>query len=252
MVVNSVTIIGIDCATQDKNVGLALGHFDGHECHVSKVTLGTIENSVFETMIDWITDDYPTLIALDSPLGWPADLGKSLQLHKAGDYIAVEPGTLFNRLTDKIVRNQIGKKPLEVGADRIARTAHSTLKLLNQLRAHTNDPIPLLTATPTMNSRVCAIEVYPAATLIANGYMQPGYKKKAATRARRSILRSLGAQIYFSANKDLMEQNDNALDAAICVFSGVEFLRKNVIIPSQSEIQIAEKEGWIWVQGHLL
>ena len=244
----STTIIGIDCAAQDRNVGLALGHFDANECHVSNVTLGSIENSVLETITGWITDNQPTLIAFDAPLGWPTDLGKSLHLHKAGAHISAEPEMLFNRLTDKIVRNQIGKKPLDVGADRIARTAHSALKLLNQLRAQTDESIPLLTTAPTMNSKVCAIEVYPAATLIAKGFMFPGYKKKDGIQARKSILQSLENQINFSDNKDLMEQNDDALDAAICVLAGVDFLRKNVIIPSQSEIQFSEKEGWIWVQ----
>lgn len=244
----STTIIGIDCAAQDKNVGLALGHFDANGCHVSNVTLGSIESSVLETITGWITDNQPTLIAFDAPLGWPTDLGKSLHLHKAGAHISAEPEMLFNRLTDKNVRNQIGKKPLDVGADRIARTAHSALKLLNQLRAQTGESIPLLTTAPTMNSKVCAIEVYPAATLIVKGFMIQGYKKKDGLQARKSILRSLENHINLPKGTDLMEQNDDALDATICVLAGVDFLGKNVIIPSQSVIQFAEKEGWIWVQ----
>lgn len=32
---------------------------------------------------------------------------------------------MFNRLTDRLIHQRIGKKPLEVGADRIARTAHA-------------------------------------------------------------------------------------------------------------------------------
>lgn len=246
-----VTIIGIDCATQDKNIGLALGRFDGHGCHISSATVGSKKNSVLETITGWITDDHPTLIALDAPLGWPTDLGKSLQLHESGAYISTEPDKLFNRLTDKIVREHTGRKPLEVGANLIARTAHSALKLLHQLRSQTGESIPLLTTAPTMNSKVCAIEVYPTATLIVKGFMQP-YKNKEQVQARRSILSSLETQIHISADKSLVEENDDALDAAICVLAGVDFLRKNVIIPDQSEIQFAEKEGWIWVQKPFL
>ena len=242
------TIIGIDCAAQDKNVGLAFGRFDGHECHVSEVTHGKVVDSVAGTVASWISADKPTLIALDAPLGWPAPLGENLHAHKAGEYITAESDMLFSRVTDKIVREKTRKKPLEVGADRIARAARSALNLLNDLRTLTNHPIPLQTAAPIMNDRICAIEVYPAATLIVKGYMQP-YKKKEHIEARRSILNSLETQIHFSANRDLVEENDDALDAVICVLAGIDFLRKNVIIPDQSEIQFAEKEGWIWVQS---
>lgn len=212
------------------------------------MTHGKVVDSVAGTIASWIASDKPTLVALDAPMSWPASLGKSLYTHKAGEHIATESDMLFSRVTDKIVRENTRKKPLEIGADRIARAARSALNLLNELRALSGHSIPLQTAIPVMNDRICAIEVYPAATLIVKGYMQP-YKKKEQVQARRSILNSLETQIHFSVNSDLMEDNDDALDAVICVLAGVDFLRKNVIVPDQSEIQFAEKEGWIWVQS---
>lgn len=241
----TVTIIGIDCAAQDKDIGLALGHFDGHGCRVSEVACGRIVDSVAGTIADWIPANQRTLLALDAPLGWPAPLGECLYAHKAGEHVAPESDMLFSRLTDKIVRKKTGKKPLEVGANFIARTARSALNLLNELRILTGRSIPLQMAEPTMNNTVCAIEVYPAATLTVKGFMQPKYKK--VLQARKSIIASLETQMQISADKELIMENDDVLDAVICVTAGLAFLRKDVIVPSRGELECAEKEGWIWV-----
>ena len=42
-----------------------------------------------------------------------------------------------------VVRDRIGKQSLDVGADRIARTAHAALQLLHELRGRLGKPIPL-------------------------------------------------------------------------------------------------------------
>ena len=37
---SNVTIIGIDCVAQNKDIGLALGGYDGHQCHAFEVAHG--------------------------------------------------------------------------------------------------------------------------------------------------------------------------------------------------------------------
>jgi hypothetical protein len=78
-----------------------------------------------------------------------------------------EPNELFRRATDDDIKLRLGKRPLDVGADRIARTAAAALKLLDRLRRETGRPIPLAW-TPDEDPTWRAIEVYPVATRIAH------------------------------------------------------------------------------------
>ncbi len=239
------TIVGIDCATLDKKVGLALGYFDEGEAHIEQVTVGSMEASIVETTADWMTRRSSTLIALDAPLGWPIGLGQALRFHEAGAPIQVEPNEMFRRLTDRVIRREVGKQSLDVGADRIARTAHAALRFLQELRQRTGEAIPLAWK-PLEAPYTCAIEVYPAATFAAYGIKVSGYKKKEGQVARQSVLRLLQEHIGLPRDTTLMESNDDVLDAAICVLAGVDFLRGEVIEPT--DVQTAKKEGWIWVR----
>jgi len=244
----SATIIGIDCATQDKNVGLALGSFDGNEARIERVVAGLKEGAVVEIVADWIGRHPPALLALDAPLGWPKGLRQALRGHKAGKPIRVEPHEMFRRETDVFVKSRFGKTPLDVGADRIARTAHRALELLHKLRARTGQEIPLAWKPSTI-PRTCAIEVYPAATLRAHGIEAQGYKQKAARNARQSLLGQLKEKLSLPSDPTslkYLQSNDDALDAAICVLAGVDFLRGEVIDPT--DLKLAKKEGWIWVK----
>ena len=64
------------------------------------------------------------------------------------------------------IQQKLKKTPLDVGADRIARTAYAALHLLGSVRVQLHLSIPLAWA-PTDISVVAAIEVYPAATLVS-------------------------------------------------------------------------------------
>ncbi len=243
-----ITIIGIDCATQDKNVGLALGLFDEGEARIEEVKVGRTKGSVVETVANWITHHSPALLALDAPLGWPKGLRQALRGHKAGKPIRVGPNEMFRRGTDRFVKEEIDKTPLDVGADRIARTAHWALELLHRLRAQTGQEIHLAWK-PEMISRTCAIEVYPAATLKAHKIERcQGYKLKDehGKTARRSIVAQLEPHhVHRASNFPLLVDNADALDAVLCVLAGVDFLRGEVYKPT--DLKLAKKEGWIWV-----
>ena len=241
------TIIGVDCATRDKDTGLALGYLEGEKPCIKVVKLGDNKSPV-ETVKEWITCDGPILIALDAPLGWPAVLSKALGSHQAGAPLnVVDPNKMFRRYTDEIVRLKIGKQSLDVGADRIARTAHAALTLLQKLRDITHREITLAWE-PFTDSCTRAIEVYPAATLAVYGIKVPGYKHKEGQIARRELIGQLKNYIDFSVNLDmsLLERSDDALDAVVCVLAGADFLRGEVIQPDDRKL--AEREGWIWVR----
>jgi hypothetical protein len=124
------TLIGIDCATQAKNIGLACGSFENGKAQINEVTIGSNDIDLVDTIVEWTKRCEFTLIALDAPLGWPITLGQELCNHMAGKPIQTEPNNLFRRKTDQVVKREIGKLPLDVGADRIARTAHAALSFL--------------------------------------------------------------------------------------------------------------------------
>ena len=135
-------LIGIDCATDARSTGLALGEFREGRVKLLEATLGRPRSPV-EIAAEWIACAEVALIALDAPLGWPVALHSALTCHRAGMPLRDQPDDLFSRATDRDIRRRLGKRPLEVGADRIARTARAALQLLQELRDCTGYPIPL-------------------------------------------------------------------------------------------------------------
>lgn len=238
------TIIGIDAATQPKNIGLARGQLDAERIQLTHVRTPRSAPDLHETLASWC--DGPTLLAIDAPLGWPRPLGQGLQAHRAGEHLAGQGAALFTRGTDRRVHRELGKKPLEVGADRIARTAHVTLAHLSELRARLGLEIPLLWG-PALTG-VGAIEVYPAATLLSRGVACNGYKGPDGGARRRSIVDAVAPLLglRLPAVIDGMVGSDHLLDAALCVLAGADFLAGEARPPDADEVEDALAEGWIW------
>jgi hypothetical protein len=151
MALAPIQLIGIDCATEDARIGLAHGSADGADLHVLDARQCSRDQPAMQTIGEWITtrEHTQTLLAIDAPLGWPAALGEALAGHQAGDAISVGAHDLFRRDTDRFIKRTLGKQALDVGADRIARTAHAALGLLGELRRRLGDAIPLAW-TPTL------------------------------------------------------------------------------------------------------
>jgi hypothetical protein len=163
----------------------------------------------------------------------------------AGAALAGEPNRLFRRATDRFVHRTVGKLPLDVGADRIARTAQCTLALLTALRAQLELPIPLAWALPV--SGAMAVEVYPAGTLLALDLSPRGYKGPEKTEVRRQLVGALSEHLILPSDPTPLWANDDVLDAAIAVLAGADFLRGRCYQPA--DMTLARKEGWIWVRA---
>ena len=239
------TLIGIDCATVDAKVGLAVAQADGERCAVQFAGVCSTEQEVAGVVAGWLARVPRALLAFDAPLGWPEAMGPALAAHRAGDPLPVAANGLFRRDTDRFVKARLGKQSLDVGADRIARTAHAALTLLADLRGRTGLPIPLAW-TPADATPAAAIEVYPAATLLAHGIPSRGYKKKEQTAERRVIMGLLEKHLGLPPCRAAMAANADALDAAVCVLAGWDFLRGHVYSPGDPAL--ARHEGWIWVR----
>ena len=232
-------IIGIDCATDARKVGIAT--FDRGGGAPLEVLLPGRGGSPHQIVANLLESEYRTLIALDAPLGWPSGLARALASHTAGKPINVPSNLLFRRLTDRFVKDRLGKQPLDVGADRIARTAHAALGLLGGVSA---DPIGLAWS-PDFEARVAAIEVYPAATLVAYGLPSTRYKRPDQRDARTRIAAGLEERLPLPPERGTLLDSADALDAAVCVLAAIDFLDGRAYEPPEPEV--ARREGWIWV-----
>jgi predicted nuclease with RNAse H fold len=145
---------------------------------------------------------------------------------------------MFSRLTDREIKNRLGKKPLEVGADRIARTALAALNLLEDIREATGRAIPLAWTQEEIKETKPwqAIEVYPAATRLAHG-----------TDGKGGSLEGLEDLIDCSAISEIEEQTPDAIDAIVCTLAAADFLLGRAVRPE--DMQTAKIEGWIWAPG---
>ncbi|MBI4463082.1 MAG: DUF429 domain-containing protein [Acidobacteria bacterium] len=238
----TTTIIGIDCATKPKHVGLAHGSFKNSGVFtILEVDCG--ENKLLEKLGNWVRREGRVLLTLDAPLGWPDELSKALADHKAGEPIRSTADKLFRRLTDQVITERCSKRPLDVGADRIARTAHAALWLLNELGKSIGGKIPLAW-TAQFRERVTAIEVYPAVTLKARGIRCSQYKKPQDTEARKEIVRRLNMSFRNESDKSALIKDADILDATVCALAGADFLREDALPPDDE--RLARREGWIW------
>jgi hypothetical protein len=192
---------------------------------------------------DWLTSAPDALIAIDAPLGWPMDLGTCLERHEAGAELPTVADLLFHRQTDTEIEHRLGKRPLEVGANLIARTAHAALAFLAEVRRLAGMPIPLAWDLPAGDGAV-VIEVYPAATLRAHGIPSGEYKGTSDVEGRRDLLARLGARVTLPGDAQVLDRSADALDAVVCLVAGADFLEGRAVAPTS--LSYARKEGWIW------
>lgn len=238
-------VIGIDCATDPKKTGISFGIYLNGKMELKEVTIGNNNISIAEIIYNWIDLDKKLLIAIDAPLGWPKGMSDMLCSHNAGDNINLSSNDLFRRETDKFVKKKIGKQPLDVGADRIARTALSALKIINDLSHLIKKPIKLGWDNLNFNEVYC-IEVYPAATLDCYGIVSRSYKDKKHNLIRKEIIHKLKNHLNISEGISIIEENADALDSTVCLLSAKDFIEGNVYYPVYEDL--AKKEGWIWVR----
>lgn len=238
-------IVGIDCAVDPGKVGIAIATYRQGRATVTHTEVGSKRRPLAAQIAERLETDASGIIAIDSPLGWPVTMGRELIRHSAGAPLSTPANDLFRRETDRHVRANLGKQSLDVGADRIARTAHAALALLEDLRRETGSIVPLAWS-PDLEPGLAAIEVYPAATLRAHGIREAGYKRPEQRDARKEILSGLKDRLAFDTEASLIESNADALDAVVCVLAGVDFLRGEAVPPIDQTAATAE--GWIWVR----
>jgi hypothetical protein len=240
-------IVGIDVSTESKKCFFALAKVSGDTCSLEWIADGLANNQeiLIDKLAGAIMKGEKVLFAIDSPLGWPIALGNALSKHQAGGFLKTEANKLFRRVTDDEIHRRLGKRPLDVGADRIARTAHAALALMENFSSRLKKKTTLAWS-PNIES-ISAIEVYPAATLKAYGITNTKYKGKEGRLVRQTMLNQLETYLSIPHSlRSILIENDNAFDSAVCVLTGQDFILGKCYAPV--DLNLAKREGWIWVR----
>jgi len=237
-------LIGVDCATVPERTGVAIGRLLDDQLSLEAVHPPHRTLDVEGIVATALEGGGPAVLALDAPLGWPNALGDLLAGHHAGAPMPAAPAALFSRATDHAIRARLGKQPLEVGADRIARTAVAALDLLHRLRARTGRRLAVaVAATPHPDAIV--IEVYPAALVAAGGHRPRG---PVAMPDAKFALVQAGFGAGVAAHHATLTASPDALDAALCVLAAADWRRGRAVPPPPELARTVEREGWIWAR----
>jgi hypothetical protein len=236
-------VIGLDCATDESRIGVAQGDYEAGHIQVVRFESCSPDRPAASTVAEWFVGAREVILAIDAPLGWPVSLARALDGHKAGDPLSAAPDDMFRRETDRFIQREARKRPLEVGADRIARTAHAALSILNRLRHLTGAAIPLAW-DPKFLTGVSAIEVHPAATLVVHGFRSSGYKEPQQVEERAEIVSELESVMTLPAETSPLVRNADVLDAVVCLLAAKDFLDGRAMRPVDAGLAL--QEGWIW------
>ena len=253
-----VSIIGWDAAVDPRNTALSLVRY-----HVARGTAHVVAHATprthdeqITTAEEWMRGDAPTLLCVDSPLGWPRQMAPMLSGHGAGAGIPATADELFRRFTDIDVRHRVGKTPLDVGADRIARTALATLNAIESIRALTARRIEAVidAVDPRANPHVVPLlESYPAGWFASEGIGTRGYRPTNALNQRGDLLHQVeqrlqadGISITYGVERASLVDRADDLDALVCTLNGIDYVSGRCPAPSRDVQDIARSEGWIW------
>lgn len=263
----ALRIVGWDAAVDPRNCALALVSVTpgGGDEEVSwTLRLERLEaprdrSTLVTTVVDWLTD-VPAILCVDTPIGWPAAMGPALVEHRAGEPVGRGADELFRRCTDHDIRRRLGKTPLDVGADRIARTALATLDLIDDIRARLRQrdgrvvaPVVRRATLQEPENTVPLMESYPAGWFASERILTRGYRPPAARDRRRALYTAVqeaigrAAMRYSSAvpAEQVVDRADD-LDALVCTLNGVDAIAGLCPEPGSPCDAVATTEGWIW------
>ena len=247
-------IIGVDLATKANKVGLATATFRAGRLRDWTVQCGKGNNDSVAWLAPLITraasTDDDVVLAIDAPLGWPSAMQTGLPTRAGGTISTPSANQFFRRLTDRVVQQRLGKPPLDVGADRIARTAFTALALIAKLREADGAWLLPLDREP---ARRRIIEVYPYGTalqLLGGGKegksLLKGYKNN--DDKREKLRQKLADTVKPTAPTfPKKTATDHELDALLCILAATHFLEDKAQAPSADQREAAQSEGWIWM-----
>lgn len=246
---DNLLLLGIDAAASDAKTGLVA--LEAGSLAVRHVALGK-EVPVSQLLAQWLSAHHGAVMAcIDAPLGWPAEYCSILVSHQAGEPIRADKEHFFPRITDKLVHQKLGKRPLEVTANYIARTAHRALQWIGDLNQLTGSAFHLFLDAEKIPYYGLA-ETYPAGWLISEQLFHKGYKRDADLRERLllQIVKRYALGIT-TEQRTAVIRWEHTFDALLCCLCGLDIVQQRCLSPKDLAVPetIARKEGWIWFKG---
>ncbi|MFL6144961.1 MAG: DUF429 domain-containing protein [Labedaea sp.] len=234
--------VGVDLAAEPDTTAVAVLEWRAKGAELTALTVPADDAAVLQLA------QGADKIGIDCPLGWPDAFVEFLSAHRerrADTANHVMGGEwrrgLANRLTDRLVREQLNIIPLSVATDRIGLTAMRAARLQNLL-AERGHPIDRAGAG-------LIVEVYPAAGL---NYWQLDHRRYKGGKQRSrlgelvdSLLRA-APWLTLSGYEPLCRHSDHAFDAVVAaLLARASALRLASIPGTDEERAAADTEGWI-------
>ena len=218
--------LGIDLSSTEKCTSVCLIEYAGS---LGRCSLPREQCSDGE--IDTLTKDSDA-VGIDAPLGWPDKFTKAVSEWSLDNWNTEIRDELRFRLTDRIVRERIGKWPLSVSSDLIALPAMRAMALLR--RSNVQDK---------SGGDKGFYEVYPAGSLRIWGIYESGYKK--SMEVRRRMLSALRINFPLLEIPEEYANTDDNLDSLVAAITVEQAARGITIAPTASQLGLAMNEGWI-------
>ena len=113
----ATVVIGIDCATEPKKVGVAVAIASREKLELEalfpagqRTSETTVPGLVAGRVKSAQNAGTPVLLALDAPLGWPDAMHRELAEHSAGRPLATGRQRMFSRRTDPVCLSAHGQE----------------------------------------------------------------------------------------------------------------------------------------------
>lgn len=239
-------ILGLHYAPTAKNVTLCAARSSDEGCELLATHSG-YDEQMDKVILDWIAREEATLLAIDTPLGWPADLATVLSSHQAGLPQRLRPGSLFYRECDRMLKREFDIAVKPIGADRSALTSYAALTFLDHIGYLHGMRIPLAWDQFLQFPAQC-VEVSAPATLASLNLPNSKFsgKETQSLDTRNAILQGLKGELCFDKHYQQLLDDPRLLLAAINALAGHHFIHQPLIQPT--DLQTSKKEGWIWVR----
>ena len=266
-------VAGLDWATASKDRAIAIIEWD-----CNKIFIRCIRNNVSDRCIKRLcTDNKLSVVAVDTPFGWPKEFSRFVYSWRPCQQTAMPPCScnFRYRLTERFVQKKAKLNPLSVSSDRIASSARAwarivycrnLFKQISIFKSSENRKLPEI------------IEVYPAATLSVMGYKAKGYKtgdntkqaREKAQQTRKEIIEKFCRDFRISQAFSIcrthvpthaLKESGHCLDAFLCAFTALLHKREINgwtvwypedcldVIPEDRREKLKEQiqdEGWIF------
>lgn len=235
--------LGVDLASQAKKTAACRIRWDGKEAHVDCLRIGLEDSDLLELF--GCPGKGPDKIGIDAPFGWPVDFARAIHCHSTSmRWPYVDVSRLRLRRTDHFVRQETGKVPLAVAADKIAMTAFRVARLLAQVSEAGED-------VDRSGDNFRFVEVYPAAALRKWGYSEKGLKGKGPEKEdkRDELVCALARKARLTLTEEVgsgFRKSDDKFDALVAALVArvAAIPRCCEPIPEEDRPR-ARKEGWI-------